>query len=44
MPTFNVCVQIYTNKKKNTKFIKITNISLLFGRREIFVILINFVW
>ena len=25
----NVCVQIYMNKK-NTKFIKITNISLLF--------------
>ena len=29
MPTLNVCVQIYMNKK-NTKFIKITNISLLF--------------
>ena len=29
MPTLNVCVQIYMNKK-NTKFIKSTNISLLF--------------
>ena len=29
MPTFNVCIEINMNKK-NTKFIKITNISLLF--------------
>ena len=27
MPTLNVCVQIYMNKK-NTKFIKITNIFI----------------
>ena len=31
MPTLNVYVHIYMNKKKHTKFIKITtNISLLF--------------
>ena len=30
----NVCVQIYMNKK-NTKFIKITNISLLFIIRPV---------
>ena len=29
MPTLNVCVEIYMNKK-NTKFIQITNIYLLF--------------
>ena len=29
MPTLNVCIEINMNKK-NTKFIKITNISLLF--------------
>ena len=50
MPTLNVWVEIYMNKKKHTKFIQITNISLLFRsfvndtltkllkRREIFVI------
>ena len=31
MPTSNVCVEIYMNKK-NTKFIQITNISLLFTK------------
>ena len=30
MSTLNVCIQIYMNKK-NTTFIKITNISLLFS-------------
>ena len=30
MPTLNVCVQIYANKKQHTEFNKITNISLLF--------------
>ena len=29
MPTLNACGEIYMNKK-NTKFIQITNISLLF--------------
>ena len=30
MPTLNLCVQIYMNKKKHTKFIKISNIPFLF--------------
>ena len=30
MPTLHVSAQIYMNKKKHTKFIKITYISLLF--------------
>ena len=29
MPTLNVCVEIYMNKR-NTKFIQITNIPLIF--------------
>ena len=40
MPTLNVCVQIYMNKKKHTKFIKSTK---LLKRREIFILFINFV-
>ena len=38
MPTLNVCVQIYMNKKNTQNFLKL-NISL--KRREIFVILIR---
>ena len=30
MPTLNVCVEKNMNKKNHTKFIQITNISLLF--------------
>ena len=40
MPTLNVCVQIYMNKKKHKKFIKSTK---LLKRREIFILFINFV-
>ena len=31
MPTLNVCIEIYVNKK-NTKFIQITNIFLLLAK------------
>ena len=40
MPTLNVCVQIYMNKNKHTKFIKSTK---LLKRRKIFILFINFV-
>ena len=41
MATLKVCVEIYMNKK-NTKFIQITNISLLF--RSFVKVQVNFVF
>ena len=52
MPTLNVCVQRYVNKKSTQNLLKLQiliffsealSITKLLKRREIFVILINFV-